>query len=494
MYTAGSNVPSSNSMGGSGAGGAAVLLAALAAGAGGGATGAGVGGGGGAEEEGEEEEGGGGRSARASLAGGARARANASNSVDWPPIMSQRWFSAYKLTRLKSNYLCSRGKSPLNPLPPRLWLQHPSQTDTPASGNVMGDFDCPHKFAQRDYVIDAFEGVRAKNPSLTRIIFIDTPKFNATNYFIGKGLNPRSLVAVCNKEFQVAPPGGITTINRNIYELEESEVVNVAVAWIDTCDTNIGYSRGWFKDSLDLFAAVPVVMVVNAFRGSHFVPHPEDMLPFYVSLHQEGARKGEATQVVRYTGKNRSSMIFSYSFLSGFAQLPFKCPSPLAVEEDNGEDDEEEEDLLAAGDEEGEQDEDEDDGDEDGEEDEEEEDLSTATGDEEGEEDEEEEDLSTNGPPSKRLRSVCGVGVLPRRGMEWCDDVGWVPQPHVKRIQVYWSEDEGGGWCKEKPFNGTLVINDKKKCVVEYDDGKRVKHVKGGRMCLSTFPSWKVLC
>ena len=392
----------------------------------------------------------------------------------------------------------------------------------------MGDFDCPHKFAQRDYVIETFEGVRAKNPSLTRMIFIDTPTFSATNYFIWKGLNPRSLVAVCNQEFQVAPPGGITTINRDIYELEESEVVNVAVAWIDTCDTNIGYSRDWFKDSLDLFAAVPVVMVVNAFRGSRFMHHPGDMLPFYVRLHQEGARKGEATQVLRYhNGKKKSEMIFSYSFLSGFAQLPFKCPSPLANGED-GEDgeeaaaeaaaearrqaaaeaaavaaaeeeeaaaaeEEEEEDLLAAGDEEGEEDEDEDDGDEEGEEDEEEEDLSTATGDEEGE-GEEEEDLSTAGPPSKRLRSVRGVGVLPRHGKEWCDDVGWVPQPHVKRIQVYWSEDEGGGWCKEKPFNGTLVINDKKKCVVEYDDGERVKHVKGGRMCLSTFPSWKVLC
>ena len=205
----------------------------------------------------------------------------------------------------------------------------------------MGDFDCPHKFAQRDYVIETFEGVRAKNPSLTRMIFIDTPTFSATNYFIWKGLNPRSLVAVCNQEFQVAPPGGITTINRDIYELEESEVVNVAVAWIDTCDTNIGYSRDWFKDSLDLFAAVPVVMVVNAFRGSRFMHHPGDMLPFYVRLHQEGARKGEATQVLRYhNGKKKSEMIFSYSFLSGFAQLPFKCPSPLANGED-GEDGEE---------------------------------------------------------------------------------------------------------------------------------------------------------
>lgn len=57
---------------------------ALAAGAGGGANGAGgAGGGGGAEEKEEEErEGSTGRSARASLAGGARARANASNNVD----------------------------------------------------------------------------------------------------------------------------------------------------------------------------------------------------------------------------------------------------------------------------------------------------------------------------------------------------------------------------------------------------------------------------
>lgn len=361
----------------------------------------------------------------------------------------------------------------------------------------MGKFDCEQKRRHRDYAGRAFLSVRAKDPSLTRMVFVDTPCFDATKYFINvTGLDPNSLVAVCWNQFEIAPPAGITSIQRNVYELKKTELTGVAVAWLDTCVSGIGYSRDWFKNDLDLFADVPVVMVVHALRGSRFRRHPDDVLPFYLKLHEHGVRKGVATQVVPYTGAGGSSMTLTYSFLSGFEVQPFKAkgaymkakgansgPAPT-VEEDNGEEDEEE------GEEEGE----EDDGDEKGEEDEEEGDLSTAAGDEEGEEDEEEEDLSTNGPPSKRLRSVRGVGVLPRRGMEWCDDVGWVPQAHVKRIQVIWRVHEGGGWCKETPFNGTLVINNKKKCVVEYDDGERVKHVKGGRMCLSTFPSWKVLC
>lgn len=252
------------------------------------------------------------------------------------------------------------------------WLQHPSSSpNTPVSGDVMGDFDCAHKFAQRDYVIKAFKGVRAKNPSLTRIIFIDTPKFDATKYFIEKELDPKSLVAVCNDEFQVAPPAGIATINRDMYELEEFEFVNVAVAWIDTCDTNIGH-HDWFKNNLNLFAAVPVVMVVNASRGGHFMRHPEDMLPFYIKLHEECARKGKATQVVPYTNKKGSSMIFSYSFLSGFEQPPFKCPSPPAIED--------KEETAETGD-----------GKDDG--------HKAEVGDKEV------EDVSV-GPPSKRLRSV----------------------------------------------------------------------------------------
>ena len=179
------------------------------------------------------------------------------------------------------------------------------------------NFEGTEKLKHRDLVLKTYlfniQNVKKK------LLYLDTPTFQCSLYFIKKGISAKNLIAVnFSNELTIPEEAyGITVKNCDIFDLENNDTRDVAVAWLDLCKTGIPRSAKHFTDSISAFSDIPVLFETHSLRGSkfHSIAKRKEMITAYKKRHEYGPRFAESTKIIPYTGGNGSKMVFVYSFL-----------------------------------------------------------------------------------------------------------------------------------------------------------------------------------
>ncbi len=209
---------------------------------------------------------------------------------------------------------------------------------------TASEWDFHFKKEIRRWIFNLYKEIRATDPSLTKLLIVDTPQLDMTRFLVEEmEMQPKDLVVVNWDDGDLFIPaalmGCVFHTKRDVYTMTCSEVrsYKVAVAFLDVCGVGIPREGTTFRKSINPFRDVPIVVETHSVYASKYMPREnrKKILDDYAERHEKEYREGRCTQVVPYPGKagNRTMMLLASSVLEGFEMEPFAFHLPPVVVE-----------------------------------------------------------------------------------------------------------------------------------------------------------------